>query len=498
MSSSYVRLGLGSAAAAIAILVAAWASWRLPVDAKVPSDGQESDSAARSAFGRPNVIIFLPDTLRADYLSCYGYPHPTSPNLDALAKRGVLFERCYAQSSWTKPSVASLLTGLLPSVHQAVIAHSENSLDMAANVQLLRDVFVTLGEAFHDAGYQTALFQMNGHVQKEFGFAQGFDHYLFTPWEDPAIQMDAVLRWLETEAREPFLLYVHLRDPHGKYTPPPESVVAVFGKTFEIPEHDREIIEDYENHYAAWVGHSDHKVRYSIKDLSPEGVEYLRKQYAAEVRYTDLQMGRLLEKLEALQLVRKTTIAVVADHGEAFLEHGTIGHGQNLFDEVIHVPLIIAPAGRTKGERVPYIVRMFDLYPSLLTLSGISLPEGLQAQTLFTWDGFVAVTSHRLVISETDRRQVSYDDWLTCVINGRFKLIHDRRKDSQTFYDRVKHPKELESARSESQDQRLKMLRCLRLQQEQNTKLAAAFGSPEWTGMDRETQEQLKALGYLP
>ncbi|MBI4556292.1 MAG: sulfatase [Candidatus Hydrogenedentes bacterium] len=432
----------------------------------------EVSSPAASHELKHNVVLFVPDALRADFLSCYGYPHPTSPNFDALAQRGMLFERCYAQSSWTKPSIASLLTGLLPSVHRAVSStHTPEQQREAVKVQVLRPQFSTLFEEFKAAGYQTATFQVNSHLQPQFGFGQGVDHYWFEHWADPAREMDAVVAWLEKAVKEPFIAYIHVRDPHPGFTPSEQVLEQVFGK-------------------------ADTAVPTSAAPLP--GIEYMKRLYAGEVRYVDAQFGRLVEKLQQLGVADRTTFAVVSDHGESFQEHGVFGHGETLFDEVLHVPLIIRPARTTSARRVPWNVRMFDLYPSLLTLSGIEPPPNLQAESLFTKDGELAVSANRIVLSETDKKHPSGDEWLTCVIRDNAKAIYDTRADSYIIFDRRTDPKELNGRPPSAGSENSEIVKLLKRQQSLSEKLAAGFGPAEWTGMDSETREQLRSLGYLP
>ncbi|MBI4556291.1 MAG: sulfatase [Candidatus Hydrogenedentes bacterium] len=468
--------------------------------AVLPSAAESRVSEPSPKAAKPNVIIFLSDTLRADFLSCYGYPYPTSPNIDAFARRAVLFEKCYAQSAWTKPSVASMLTGYVPSVHQAIRGCTGLGPEDQPRVPVLREQFVTLGEKFRDAGYQTAVFQMNSNLLKEHGFAQGFEHYQFMFWADPAAQMDETLLWLESQAREPFLLYVHLRDPHWKYVPPPEMLAAVFGKAPAPSEQDQKILEFYQTRhieYDAWIGDHEPKHELSLWDLSPQGLEALRRQYAGEVRYIDDQFSRLMEKVAELNVADHTIIAVVSDHGEAFKDHGNFGHGLSLYDELLHVPLIIGPLGLKTGRRVAHNVRMFDLYPSLLTLCAIDPPAGIQAESLFAPNGSVSVRKDRLVFSETDRRQPLFENWLACVIDGRYKLIHDLKNHTQQFFDLKQDPRENDRSVKTNQAEKVNLLRSLRLYSEENAALAAKFGPQECMVLDQETREQLRAIGYV-
>ena len=465
----------------------------------VPAESGRNEAANNAKSGdlpgpktgqsKPNVVIFLSDALGARHLGCYGYQHPTSPTIDRLAEQGYLFERCYAQSSWTRPSVASMLTGMHGSVHQA---NSREDQDSAGyETQVLQDAFLTVGEAFQAQGYQTAVFQSNTHLQEQHGFMQGFEKCHFQNFVDPGTQMDQVLHWLETEAREPFFLYIHAIDPHHPYNPPQECFQTLFGELKWPSKHDMDIIKNYPNVYGAWVhGHKSYGDM-NLAELSPQGVDILRMQYDAEIRHVDNQVKRFLDKLEDLGYRSRTTLSFVADHGEEFREHGAIGHGQSLFDEVLHVPLIISPAGMTKKVRVKHATSMFNLYPSLLTLAGLPVPEGLQAKSLFAANGKCVAVADEAVVSELKWRLIH------SVVIEPYKLILDTKTKSVTVYDREADPAEAWPLTSPPPKEYQKLMSSLRAQIRQNEELAAVYGEPEWIRQDNETVEQLKAVGYL-
>ena len=446
---------------------------------------------------RPNVVIFLPDALCADHLGCYGYDVPTSPAIDALAETGYLFSKCYVQSPWTKPSVASMLTGYMPSVHQAAVATLDAD-DKTARVQVLREQFVTLAERFKEAGYNTALFMMNAHCQREYGFAQGFDYYHHEHFIDPRLQMNKVLEWFDTEAAgEPFFLYIHLRDPHGPYRPPKRFYDALYADGDLPPEKDIEIVEQYSSVYEAWVHDRQAYNGLRLDELSEEGLAYLRRRYDGEILYVDRQLKRLLDKLAELGVDERTTIVFVSDHGEEFREHGAIGHGRTLYDEVLHVPLIIRPAAMSQGARIPWVVRMFDLYPTLLTLCGLDQTEGIQGASFFLPDGRLALREDRPAFSELDMMKPAVAQWGTSVIDGPYKMIQGPGQGRSTAFNLQRDPAELRPNTHVSRSKRVFLADCIRKQIEENRKLAEKLGPPEWNRYDEETQEKLEAAGYL-
>lgn len=442
-----------------------------------------------------NVIVVLLDALRADSLGCYGYPKPTSPAIDSLSRQGFLFERCYSQSSWTKPSVASLMTGYMPSVHQAVAC----SMDMTKEddlAQVLRGSFVTLAERFQAAGYRTGMFMWNGHCQKSHGFAQGFEDYWYKQYAYPADQTEAVLEWLRNKDSRPFFAYVHLRDPHGPYKPPEECYDTLYGDMPLPLATDLQVVNNYAAIYSEWTHGKKPQTGPGIEDLSEAGVAFLKHRYDGEILFSDIQIQRLLHTLEALGIRQNTTVVIVSDHGEEFHEHGLIGHGRTLYEEVVRVPLIIAPASFTQGVRVPQTVRMFDLYPSLLALCGLSPQEGLQAESLFTPDGALSVSEDRPACSELDRHEVDPAKWMLSIVKGPNKLILDRASETTAVFKLDEDPGEKNAGADTAPDfvqLRETLNQCISAGKE----IARRFGPPEWNRQDEETQRALSALGYL-
>ena len=318
------------------------------------------------------VILFLVDTLRADHLGCYGYDENTSPALDALAADGVLFKKCQAQSSWTKPATASILTGLLPSVHNAV-----------HKVSALPTEHMLLAEPLLRAGYRTGAFGSNGFIfGPEHGFTRGFEtfrsgHELF---EDPShfqiadaeMLVDAGLDWLDTELSksddEQVFLYVHAVDPHDPYAPP-EDLVNKFGA--QLPDGlptDAELARPAPI-LARYPGGVPDQVLGRMVNL-----------YDAEIFAADRALGRLVDGLKQRGIYDKAMIVFVSDHGEEFLDHGGVGHNPKLFQEVIHVPLVIKfPqqfGSQFQNRRFVPTVRQVDVLPTILDVAGVELaPE---------------------------------------------------------------------------------------------------------------------------
>lgn len=314
---------------------------------------------AVEAAARPNVLIYLVDCLRADHLGVYGYHRPTSPRIDAFAAGATLFLDAQAASSWTRPTVASIFTGLMPGEH-----------GVQAPEDALAHEVDTLAEQLRAAGYQTAGIFTNGNVAQQFGMGQGFDTYLHLEEELSrpthhvgADELGARAReWLDgRDPERPFLLYLHATDPHGPYVPP-----APFSSRF-APGVDDPRLRTLE----------------FLEDLSqarvPDPAQYrkpLIDLYDAEVAFTDEHFGRLLDDLAERRLLDGTVVVLVADHGEEFFDHGWWEHGKTLFVEQLHVPLVIRfPGGAGAGARVESPVHQVDLLPTLLAAAGVR-PRG--------------------------------------------------------------------------------------------------------------------------
>ncbi len=311
---------------------------------------------------RPSILVVLVDALRPDHLGCYGYGRPTSPEIDRLAARSVRFSQAVAVSSWTKPSVPSLFTSLYPSQH-GVLEGSARGGPRAAESDVLPEEARTLAEALRERGYRTAAFVHNAHLRPAFGLAQGFDEYLDSDESAPAM-IRRVLAWMDGERSEtgtsPFFVYLHVLDVHWPYEPPPEAARALGAEAGERPD-------DYALREA---------VNRGLVRLSPEEVERIVLRYDAEIRGVDAALGELLDGLEERGLLERMVVAFTSDHGEAFLEHGTLGHGADLYEESLRVPLILKlPGARGAGRVVAERVTTLDLMPTLLELAGVAPVE---------------------------------------------------------------------------------------------------------------------------
>jgi arylsulfatase A-like enzyme len=326
-----------------------------------------------SEESRPNVLILTIDTLRADYLGCYGHDRPTSPNIDRLASGGVLFQHALSQASWTLPSYSSFFTGLFVESHGVV--HREHGFPHR---------FRTFVEELAQAGYTTGAVASGTFTDAFWGFDQGFDSYDDlgmvavestsvkvetaegqAPAEKEAMKKAAhrritspevankAIAWLDAHRERRFALFVHFFDPHEDYLKHP-------GISERFP--DRPVPSEFPNQV----------------DPRPQVTARMRARYEGEIAYTDLHVGRVLARLAELGLERETIVVLFSDHGEAFKEHvldprndeRNVGHGSSLFNEQVRVPLILRVPGVEPG-RVRSPVGNLDVGPTLLELCGL-------------------------------------------------------------------------------------------------------------------------------
>jgi len=295
---------------------------------------------------RLNVLLYLVDTLRADALGCYGQPLPATRRLDAFAADAVLFESALAQSSWTLPSTATVLTGLRPA------GHGLHTLDQGLTPDAL-----TLAEVLREQGYQTAAFSSNLLLGRESGLDQGFEHYAVGT--DPAdVLTPRVLDWLAArDPDRPFLLYVHTIDPHWPYLPPADLVARLRPEPIDPALLSIDLRDD---------------LRTGRITVDDELLGALETLYLAEASFADHWFGVLLDELRRLGIYDETVIVFFSDHGEELHERGGFGHGLHLHAEALRIPLIIRWPGAQRPRREPAPVEHLDVLPTVLDLIGLA------------------------------------------------------------------------------------------------------------------------------
>lgn len=326
----------------------------------------------------PNVLFITLDTVRARNLSVYGYSRPTTPQLEQLAKMGVVFERALSTAPWTLPSHASMFTGRFP---------GELSADWLTP---LDSTYPTLAEFFRARGYLTAGFVGNtGYCSYEHGLDRGFIHYedyrislgqtvassMLTRTiadnfrlrrilrndehlnRQPADQInEKVLRWFSHKEQRPFFVFINYYDAHEPYLPPPP-----YDKMFGPGRKYGKFSPLHRHNWEPAVMH---------RKLSPEEVQEEIDAYDGAIAYIDHQLGQLLNELGRKGLLENTLIIITSDHGEEFGEHGIFDHGNSLYLPTVHVPLLIVfPSKVPAGKRIHEPVSLRDLAATVVDLT---------------------------------------------------------------------------------------------------------------------------------
>lgn len=438
----------------------------------------------------PSIVVVLVDTLRADYLGFYGFEGAVSPNLDRLAAESVVYDNCIAQSPWTKPSVASMITSLYPQVHGLTNHEGKywGGEDPERRTGILPEQAETLAEALQRSGYATGAFVSNPWVTRAYGFAQGFEHYD----ESGAIQWDradklilAAREWIESlPADRPFFAYLHFMDVHAPYDAPRADYDALAGSASlglgrrlrknQTPDRKWQNIEK--------------RPDWATDDLRLQQT-YWRTRYASGVRVMDRRITELLEFLRDSEYLDRSVLVVTSDHGEELYDNFGWSHGQNLYEHQLRVPLLIRkPGAEDGGTRVEAVVELLDLMPTLLESAGAGRVAQAQGRRLFSPG---ATGEKRAAFATATQRQPG----LFAVRTSRYKLLHDIESGDSQLFDLQEDPGELNDLSSAKPE----VVGRLKRQLEDHLADSLALGTldVESAEMPEDLQERLKALGYL-
>ncbi|HKH48360.1 MAG TPA: sulfatase [Thermoanaerobaculia bacterium] len=433
---------------------------------------QRTAAAGASGSGgteRPNVIIYLVDTLRADHVGTYGGGSLT-PNIDAFARDATVFENTVAQAPWTKPSVAAIFTGRGPLSHGVRLLHDK-----------LPQEAVTLAELLSARGYQTAAFSTNWHIRNETGMDQGFGFFDFSPDEAESNKLNQRLfRWLDNQAKAPFFLYAHALDPHEPYTPPKEyrdkyapDVRPEAGYDFDLKRVD--------------VSRGKERRQYMAE---------MRELYDGEVAFNDFSFGAFLKTLRERGLYDRSLILFVADHGEELDEHGARGHTSHLYAETLNVPLIVKWPGQRHGQRVASIAQHIDILPTLLRVAGAEAPQGLPGMDLAavaaSGDDPEALSGRWVLSHLSHRDRVGFS-----LIHAGWKLVYPQTPalaPGIELYHRADDRGETRNRINEAPVRAGWLSMLIRAESERSRKSGL---KPEHVKIDEETRRALEALGYL-
>jgi arylsulfatase A-like enzyme len=391
-----------------------------------------SPVAPRSGNGL-SVLLITIDTLRADHLGVYGYRRPTSPHIDALGRRGTVFDRAFTFWPKTRGSFVMMMTGRRPSQNGYSKEHP-----------VLLDFNPTLAGVLQQAGYKTTAVVDNPNVAAQHGYARGFERYRET-WEEPALETETDRSHAITEdgiaylraARpdQPFLLWLHYVNPHAPYTPPPPFDGAFLDGAGAGP-----ILP------AVSGFHSGVKKEWAV---AGKRLGYYVSQYDGEIASVDAEVGRVLDALGASPVAGKTVVVLTSDHGESLGEHDYyFDHGEDLFDPCLAIPFIVAMPGAKGGQRSSEFTSTLDLVPTILDAVKVSYPPDLAGTSVLAAVTGGAGPGRARLFAQNDRN-------LSATFDARFKLVDTPRDDEATdtaFYDRKRDPSETRDVKPREPD----------------------------------------------
>jgi arylsulfatase A-like enzyme len=480
----------------------------------------------------PNILFIVLDTLRADHLSSYGYKRSTTKNLDSLAREGIIFENAIAPSSHTKLSTASFLTGLYPNHHKVLKINDglSSSLDL-------------IPETLKRNGYQTALISANEFVSPFFGFDQGLDFFYtitVAPQQNffaghivtfmarsgsplknwpvlasPFRIMDTILirikkhfysnvggqygytaeglnkaliSFLSKNSDRPYFAYVQYMEPHIPYISPPE-----YSSLYD-PDRAGTPISTYPEEYRGKILPFD-----AGPKLPPEKLYNMIAQYDAAIHYWDDHFAILIKELLSTGRLNNTMVIIVADHGEEFYDHKGWGHGHSLFQELIHVPLIVWWPGKIEGgQRVSMTAPLVNIAATMYDLAAVSNPPQTEGQSFFK---FIPEENKFIINSALGEPSFSEFDWGSrsgvSVISGQYKYIRANKglETKELLFDLTNDPEEKVDLSVnlpgvvKNMENYIKNLR-------KDTQETANI-SPVNIKLDEATKKRLKALGYI-
>ena len=431
-----------------------------------------------------NLLVITLDTTRADHLGCYGYFRKTSPAIDALAAESIFFERCQVPMAQTLPSHTSLFTSVYPLEHGVLanVGRSGKQFLPSENIH-------SIAEVFYANGYHTAGFISATPVAIGSGIEVGFES-----WTQPRNRcladetIGAVLNWLDQKDKRPFMMWIHLFDPHWPYNPPPP-----YDTMFRSDDGLEKYMTDHK-----FPKKRDGRHRRKKGEEKPEPMdwrEYLNR-YDAEIRQMDDQLAILFDKLREKQLWDRTVIVLTGDHGESLMQHGIEQHS-HIWGEQLHVPLMIRVPGH-KPKRIPNTISNVDIFPTVLALVEEFPRDAFLTQASgedVLADGF----EHRPVFSQmplfTPSGEPGSKGKGFTMTTDRWKYVYDLRGEDRLF-DLQADPLELNNVLQEHPVQAKKLKDAI-LSSVAEQRAKARLSVPRQIDMSDDRKAALEDLGYL-
>jgi arylsulfatase A-like enzyme len=438
---------------------------------------------------RPHVLVAVVDACRADKFGAYGFERPTTPEFDALAAEpdSVLFSKQFSQAPHTRASTASLFTGVYPFQHGVF-----NEDDLTPQLRdggryrgrLVAEAYDTLAERFSAGGYRTLATTSNPVIAGRFGYDQGFDEY-HDPGKsvptDEALVDEAVAFLARSPA--PGFVYVHATGCHNPIEPERRDAdyLARFGGGYDQAAMAERGLDP-----------ASPKLKFVLRkrrqQLDTETVGYLNTTYESLVRHIDRTVvARLVAGLRQGNLYDRTLLVITSDHGEELLEHGEYTHGRSVWNEVLHVPLVVKFPRDRKPARLPAkverVTQTVDLYPGLLRAAGLEVGAGISGHDLFDPDA---------------KRELAYAQapGVWALIDYPNKVVVSERARRARLFDLAADPRERADQAQSRPDELRRLVRVGEGLRELLPKIGAAQAESELT-LDPATIEQLRSLGYI-
>ncbi|MFL6307525.1 MAG: sulfatase [Candidatus Sulfotelmatobacter sp.] len=476
--------------------VALWANPLLTVDAPKP---------------RPNVLIYLIDTLRADHSSLYGYKRNTTPFLKQLGSSGLVFEDCQTQATWTKPSTASLMTSLYSFTHGII-----NDADTIPSAS------TTIADQLRAGGYVTASIVTNPFAGRTTGLQRGFDYMDEYPvvlrnrtdaidrGTDSAALNKVVFPWLERHRNEPFFLYAHATDPHAPYRPP-----QGFEEKFANPAETADFNRDYmklrtEREYGG--GTVVNRAGCVKAGIDPDRfIHRAIDRYDGEILHNDHSLELLVNKLKQLGILDNTLIIVVSDHGEEFWDHGWTAHGHSLYQELTHGVFVMwNPKLLPTPRRIAEPVQLIDVMPTVLDLVGLKIPVMVEGQSLAPLLRGKAFQRKNPVMSSRFAHPDALPDGPVrenrtdtfAFVDAKWKLIYRDKAakigmNKVELYDRIADRAEQKNIAAAHPREVERMMNEVGKWIDAQNKIRVVLGHGGKSTLDQQTIDQLRSLGYL-
>jgi len=408
-----------------------------------------------------NLVIIMVDALRKDRLGVYGYHMDVSPNIDAFAESALVFDQAVSQSGWTSPSIVAFFTSQYPRDKRNVKAKP------------------TFTQWLDKKGYQTCAVVANPLLHPQSGLPKGFDTYTYLKWKRSRVLVDRALQWLaKADRQKPFFLYLHVMDVHDPYIPPAAYLEKVLG---ERESHVSGRIDAYKKR----MFEQEEEV------ISDVNLKELSARYDGEIAYFDNQFGRFIAGLKTLRKYDNSIIIVTSDHGDEFMEHGGIGHGHSVFDELIRIPLIIGGVEHLKGRRYTGIFEAIDLAPTLMVLLHIPLEYPV---TGMSFADYLADNQplKSLAYSEVHRsHRYQAGNWYLSARSQEHKVIYSPVKQEYLLFDLSADHKEQNPLNSNNDEAGKRLEKALRTWRQSH---GSSDDEEEYSD---KTLEAMRALGYI-